>query len=364
MKNLEGIQKYLSLSVKLILFLSIFNSIYYHLWHLASTSIFLLVLLFLPQIITRYEIKIPQEFEWFLLIFSIVTLFLGKTGGIVTPVVFGIAIAMIGFMILSILYSSNQIKKNVFLIIAFSFNFAVAFGFALELLKYYLKIILNQPLSPDLYVYSMQTMSFVIIGALISSFLGYLYMKNYSKILRNFVKKIMEKNPSIFQKSELLEEEILDLIKKGEDEKTEFKSTLRMNLHTNEIDKKMEFSSLKTIVAFLNSNGGNLLIGIENSGEIFGIEKDKFENTDRYLLYLTNIIKNRIGKQFLPLIDFKFLNIKEKKILKIDCKKSNTPIFIRNQNNDEEFYIRTGPSSIQMKGSELIDYIGKRFEKK
>jgi len=364
MRNLEGIQKYLSLSVKLILFLSIFNSIYNHLWHLASTSIFLLVLLFLPQIITKYEIKIPQEFEWFLLVFSIVTLFLGKTGGIVTPIVFGIAIAMIGFMILSILYSSNQIKKNVFLIIAFSFNFAVAFGFALELLKYYLKIILNQPFSSDLYVYSMQTMSFVIIGALISSFLGYLYMQNYSKTLRNFVKRIMEKNPKIFLKSELLEEEILELIKKGEDEKTEFKSTLRMNLHTHEIDKKMEFSSLKTIVAFLNSNGGNLLIGIENYGEIIGIEKDKFENTDRYLLYLTNIIKTRIGKQILPLIEFKFLNIKEKKILRIDCKKSNTPIFIRNQNNDEEFYIRTGPSSIQMKGSELIDYIGKRFEKK
>ena len=201
MRNLEGIQKYLSLSVKLILFLSIFNSIYNHLWHLASTSIFLLVLLFLPQIITKYEIKIPQEFEWFLLVFSIVTLFLGKTGGIVTPIVFGIAIAMIGFMILSILYSSNQIKKNVFLIIAFSFNFAVAFGFALELLKYYLKIILNQPFSSDLYVYSMQTMSFVIIGALISSFLGYLYMQNYSKTLRNFVKRIMEKNPKIFLKS-------------------------------------------------------------------------------------------------------------------------------------------------------------------
>src|SRR3989344_669408 len=258
---LKGFQKYLSLSVKLILFLSIFNAVYNHLWHLASTGIFLLILLFIPQIITKYEVKIPNEFEAFLLIFAIITLFLGKTGGIITPIVFGIAIAMIGFMILAILYSSNQIKKNYFLIIMFSFNFAVAFGFALELLKYYLKILLNQPLSSDLYIYSMQTMTFVIIGALISSIIGYLYMKNYTGILRIFAKKIMEKKPKIFQKPEILKEEILGIIKKGESEKIEFKSSLRINLYTNEIDRKIESSSLKTLGAFMNSNGGILLIG-------------------------------------------------------------------------------------------------------
>jgi len=364
MTALKGFQKYLSLSVKLILFLSIFNSVYNHLWHLASTSIFLLVLLFIPQIITKYEIKFPSEFEWFLLIFAMVTLFLGKTGGIITSIVFGIAIAMVGFMILAILYSSNQIKKNFFLIIMFSFNFAVAFGFALELLKYYIKILLNQQFSSDLYVYSMQTMSFVIIGALISSFIGYLYMKNYSGILRNFAKKIMEKNPKIFQRPELLKEEILEIIRKGENEKIEFKSTLRMNLHTNEIDRKVEFSSLKTITAFLNSRGGTLFVGIDNIGEIIGIEKDGFENTDKYLVHFTNIIKTRIGKKPLPLIDFKFIEIDEKKVLKVECQKSNQPIFIKTQNNEEEFYIRTGPSSIQIKGSELVDYIEKRFIKK
>ncbi|MFH1503473.1 MAG: ATP-binding protein [Candidatus Diapherotrites archaeon] len=362
--RLEEAQKYFSLAVKLILLLSIFNAMYNHLWHLASTSIFLLILLFIPQIITRYEIKIPPEFEWFLLIFTIISLFLGKTGGIITPIVFGIAIAMVGFMILAILYSSNQIKKNYFLIILFSFNFAVAFGFAIELAKYYLKVLLHQSLSSDIYVYSMQTMTFVVIGALFSSLMGYLYMKYHSGIMKCFVTRIMERNPKVFQKPEVLKEDILEIIKKGENEKVEFKSTLRVNLHTNEIDRKIEFSTLKTITAFMNSNRGILLIGVEDSGKIVGIEEDKFESRDKYLLHLTNIIKTKIGKKSIHLINFKLIEIEGKTVLKIECEKSKSPVFIKSPADEEEFYIRAGPSSVQIKGSELIDYIEKNFKKK
>lgn len=359
----EGAHKYFSLVVKLILFLSIFNSIYNHLWHLASTSIFLLILLFIPQIIKNYEIKIPQQFEWFLLIFVIITLLLGKTGGAITSIVFGIAVAMVGFMILSILYSSNQIKKNYFLIIFFSFNFAVAFGFAIELAKYYLKKLLGQPFSADLYSYSMQTMTFVVLGALISSLIGYVYMKYHPGILRSIITKVTDKNPKLFHKPEFQKEEALELIAKGENEKLEFKSTLRMNLHTNEIDRKMEFAALKTIVAFMNSSSGTLLIGVDNSGKIIGIEADKFENTDKYLLHLTNIIKTKIGKKFISLVNFKLIEIEGKTLLKVECEKSKSPVFIRSPTDEEEFYIRVGPSSIQIKGSELVDFISKNFEK-
>lgn len=354
------IQKYLSLAIKLILILSIINGIYNHLWHIVSTNIFLLILIFIPQIITKYKIEIPQQFEWLLLIFIIVTLFLGKTGGIITPIIFGIAIAMIGFMILAILYSSNQIKKNYFLIILFSFNFAVALGFAIELLKYYLKIILNHNLSTELYIYSMQTMTFVILGAGISSIIGYLYMKRYLRIFGKIIQKFTSKNQELFSKKE---NEILETIKKGENETTEFKSTLRVNLYTNEIDKKIEHSILKTIVAFLNSKGGNLFIGISNKEEVIGIEKDRFENLDKFNLHLTNIIKEKIGKKYSNLIEFQAIKINQKIIVQVKCKKSFEPVFLKPSRTEEEFYIRAGPSSIEIRGSELVDYINKSFKK-
>lgn len=356
---------YLSLSIKLILVLSIISGIYNHIWQIVSTNIFLLILMFVPQIMkSRYDIKIPKIFEWSLLIFVIITLLLGSIGGIIVPLFFGIFVSFIGFMILAILYSANQIKKNYFLIILFSFSFSVMFGVAIELAKYYLKLILRYPLSASNLAYSMETLTFVVMGALISSLIGYLYMKYPRGILREFFKGITENNPTLFKKTEILKEEIFELLKEGENENTEFKSTFRTNLHTNEIDRKIEYSALKTISAFINSKGGNLLIGINDSKEIIGIEKDNFENQDKLSLHITNLLKTRLGKNSVPLIKLKFIDVDGKIVLEINCKRGDKPVFLKSQENEEEFYIRAGPSSVQIKGSELLEYIEKNFKKK
>jgi hypothetical protein len=355
---------YLSLAVKLILVISLVSSVYNHLWHLVSTDIFLLILVFVPQVIkSRYDIKIPKSFEWSLLIFVIITLLLGNIGGVIAPIFFGISISFIGFMILAILYSANQIKKNYFLIILFSFNFSVALGVAIELAKYYLKLILNYPLSVSNLVYSFETLTFVVVGAIISSIIGYIYMRFPKGILREFFKNITEENPSLFKKTEVQKEEIFEFMKKGENENTEFKSTFRTNLHTNEIDRKVEYSTLKTIAAFINSKGGTLLLGVSDSKDIIGIEKDNFESIDKFSLHMTNLIKTRLGKNSVPLIKLKFIDIEGKTILKIECEKGSKPVFLRTQENEEEFYIRAGPSSVQIKGSELVEYIDKNFKK-
>jgi hypothetical protein len=355
---------YLSLSIKLILIISVISGIYNHLWHIVSTNIFLLILMFTPQIMkSKYDIKIPKIFEWSLLIFVTITLLLGSIGGIIVPIFFGIFISFIGFMILAILYSANQIKKNYFLIIFFSFNFSIVFGVAIELAKYYLKLILKYPLSVSSLAYSMQTLTFVVIGAAISSVIGYLYMAYPKSILRNFFTSITEKNPSLFKKTEVLKEEIFELIKRGENENLEFKSTFRTNLHTNEIDRKVEYSALKTIAAFINSRGGTLLVGINDSKEIIGIEKDNFVSSDKLSLHITNLIKTRLGKNSPPLIKYKFIDVDGKTILKIECEKGNKPVFLKTQENEEEFYIRAGPSTAQIKGSELLEYIEKNFKK-
>jgi hypothetical protein len=358
------IPEHLSLAIKIILFLSIINAIYFKLWHVMSTNLFLLIILVFPQIIKKsYKIKIPREFEWILLLFVVFTFIIGTARTTLAPIFFGIATSMIAFLILLILYSSNQIKKNYFLIILFAFNFAVAFGFGLEFLKYWLKFMLGHELSSNIYSFSMQSMTYVIIGAAISSLLGYFYMSGRQGLIQPLVKKFLKINPSLKKSKENSLKEILEIVKEGENEKLEFKSTLRTNLYTNEIDKQMEHSCLKTISAFSNSNGGTLLIGISDEGKITGIEKDNFPNTDKFKLHLTNIIKEKIGKNNLHLINFETISSENKKIIKVNCKKSDKPIFLKSGQN-EEFYIRTGPSSTQIIGSELINYIENRFKKK
>ncbi len=362
--RLSEISNYFSLAIKIILIASIFNAIYMGLWHIMSANIFLLILLFLPQILKRsYEIKLPVEFEWILLLFVISTFFLRGIQIIIAPLLFGIAMGLVGFMILLILYSTNQIRKNLWLMTVFAFTFSISLGFILELLKFYLKKILGHQLSQDIYIFSMYTMTYVFFGAFISLAMGYLYLKGYKRILYKLVRKFMDVNPSIKQRKNEIDD-ILELIKEGEGERTEFKSTLRVNLYTKDIDRKIEYSVLKTISSFLNSKGGILLIGVSDRGEIIGIEKDRFDNEDKFTLHLINLIKEKIGKRYLNLIDIQTFKIKDKTILKLECLKSDKPVFLKNNSGEEEFYIRAGPSSTQIHGSELIEYIEKRFKKK
>ncbi|MHC5083377.1 MAG: AlbA family DNA-binding domain-containing protein, partial [Planctomycetota bacterium] len=81
--------------------------------------------------------------------------------------------------------------------------------------------------------------------------------------------------------TEMTDGELIDTINTGEGDQLEFKSTLRWNLKANRPGKEIEISALKTIVAFLNSEGGSLIVGIEDNGNILGIEADNFPNEDK-----------------------------------------------------------------------------------
>ena len=153
---------------------------------------------------------------------------------------------------------------------------------------------------------------------------------------------------------------IEQMVAAGEGLYTEFKSTLRVNLHTNKQDPKMEHAVLKTINGFLNSDGGTLVVGVADNGEALGLETDDFLNEDKMDLHLGNIIKSRLGSESMLHIKPKFEDYKGKRIMLVDCKPSHIPVFLKN-GQDEEFYIRAGGSSAKLTLSQMNDYIRQRF---
>jgi len=158
--------------------------------------------------------------------------------------------------------------------------------------------------------------------------------------------------------------ELFSRIKGGESKKLEFKSTLRWNLHTNKKDNSVENAALKTIAAFCNAEGGDLLIGINDKGEILGIELDNFKNDDKYLLHLGNIINQRILQTVQEFVDTKIVEVQGKKICKVSCKKSSYPIWFKaEKKSDEQFFVRTGPSSKPLSPMKAFDYINSHFKK-
>ena len=131
---------YLLFAIKLLLMLSILNAAYQELWHIMSTNIFLLILVFTPQILKESsQIIIPKEFEYALIALVIITAIFAKS---FAPILFGISMGMISLMILFILYQNNQIKKNKFLILILPLSITVALGTFLELAKFAIKILI------------------------------------------------------------------------------------------------------------------------------------------------------------------------------------------------------------------------------
>lgn len=142
----------------------------------------------------------------------------------------------------------------------------------------------------------------------------------------------------------------------GEGERVEFKSTIRTNLKSGKRGKEIEFAWLKSITAFLNSNGGALLLGVNDSAEIMGLEADEFENEDKCLLHLKNLINHHIGANHSHKIAIQTLHIEEKLVVLIECTKATEPVFLVIGKN-EEFYIRTGPSSTKLTPSQIVSYV-------
>lgn len=152
------------------------------------------------------------------------------------------------------------------------------------------------------------------------------------------------------------------MIVQGEGIYTEFKSTLRVNLHTGEKDKRMEHASLKTINGFLNSKeGGTLVIGVSDDGSALGLSNDLFENEDKLELHLGNLIKAQLGVASMLHIKAHFEDYQNARVLLVDCKPSKVPIYLMN-NGVEEFYIRAGGSSAKLTPSQMTVYILQRFK--
>ncbi len=333
-------------------------------------SVFALFVTFLPIVFRKtFDVELPAQFEVIALLFIYGTLFFGKAQGFYAQfwwwgILFStgsaIVLGFIGLAVMHTLYKGDKIHGSPFVIAFFSFCFAVAVGAVWELFESALDA---------LWGFSLQQASNIIIdltanmaGAFFVSAVGYYYIKDGKVIIiSSLISRFVEGNPRIFGVNvEDHSKKIINLINEGEGDKVEFKSTLRTNLHTSLTDKKMEHAVLKTIAAYLNSNGGTLLVGVSNDGEILGMEKDGFPDKDKLNLHFTNLIKASIGSEYLPFINHDLITIDGKSVLKIECLQSNKHVFLK-AGNGEEFYVRNGPSSVRLDGSSLVDYINNKF---
>jgi predicted HTH transcriptional regulator len=185
----------------------------------------------------------------------------------------------------------------------------------------------------------------------IALLLSYLLVLKYGRQLKD--------RPSHALDEGKLDDSIRALIDQGESENLEFKSTMRMNLKSGKFGKEVEFAWLKTVVAFLNTNGGTLLIGVDDNGIIQGLDADDFENDDKCRLHFKNLISQHIGLEFSEFIEFDLKSTEGKTIGVVHCSRANAPVFLKH-GRDEDFFIRSGPASLKLSVSQVLKYLKQR----
>ena len=156
-------------------------------------------------------------------------------------------------------------------------------------------------------------------------------------------------------------DKIKTMIKGGESKIVEFKQTLSLCLRTNKKEKYIEDSILKTIAGFMNTDGGTLLVGVDDAGSIIGVEaeisKAGYKNYDKYLLHLNNMLEKIGGARIYSFLNPHYVSIEQKKILAITCLRSTFEVFV----DDKDFYVRTNPATVKLEGISLSKYLKLHF---
>lgn len=164
----------------------------------------------------------------------------------------------------------------------------------------------------------------------------------------------------IKSKSDFIHGKIIDLEEissSPESDVLEFKSSLRWDYNKNCVNNDLEKQVLKTVAAFLNSKGGNLIIGVNDKGDALGIENDvmtvKGRNNDGFERCLIDKITVGIGPNVAPFIDIFFKEMKGVTICIVHIKPYEDGAYV----NNSDYYIRFGCTTRNLNPRETAEYI-------
>jgi hypothetical protein len=169
--------------------------------------------------------------------------------------------------------------------------------------------------------------------------------------------------------------DVRSIIEQGEGECVEFKSSLcypykvppelagDWNKALQILRPHLEKEVLKSIAAFLNSNGGTLLIGVDDAGKILGIERD-FEilgpkgGADAWQQHFRNCVLKGLGADVWSNMRLSIEPGEGISVARAECNPRRSPTWLKMPSDKQhELYVRSGSATDQLSGPYLLQYL-------
>jgi predicted HTH transcriptional regulator len=163
----------------------------------------------------------------------------------------------------------------------------------------------------------------------------------------------------IAEPQEKHERSLEELIALEESATLEFKSTLQWDVVQNQSNKHLRQSVLKTIGAFLNSEGGTLVIGVDDDKSVLGLDRDLKllgGSLDRFGQLLSSLVTDHIGPEYARLVKLHTPGVNGKQVCVVDVDKAPEPAFV-GSSRGKEFYVRVGNTTRALDPEETMRYI-------
>ena len=156
-----------------------------------------------------------------------------------------------------------------------------------------------------------------------------------------------------------------ELIQLEESAALEFKSTLRWDVYRDQVNKDLESVIAKSVAGFMNAEGGTLLIGVDDEGEVLGLERDLKTlgrgDVDGFHQKLVQVLNNHLGSAFLQHVRVSFDEVDDKLVCMVDVKKSPQPVYVQG-GKEQAFYVRTGNTTRPFDMQGAHNYIDMHWE--
>ena len=179
-------------------------------------------------------------------------------------------------------------------------------------------------------------------------------------LLREFNTAVSKTTPTPL----VINKPIQQLLSEGENQHVEFKSSLLWDYHQQIPNKSLYLPVMKNVAALMNSSGGVVIIGVDDDGNVLGLEPDfnvmKKKDEDGFENTFNLAFNQMIGAQFRQYVTLQFEEIAAKLICLVTVQPAHSPAYLT-YNGKETFYIKTGNSSQPLTISQATGYIQTRF---